>query len=183
MCFARAADHLQTPLSAALAPLQLKKPPTPACLSRAKREEEACKQMFFKQTSNPVQANVLQTNQPLRASKCSSNKPATSCKQMFFKQTSHPKRKNRYSSGRATTTSKTKQNKIKQTKSSNCNEILTRESKTVSNKLQLQTKSTTLGKAIQVFSSGHKERQRETRERKREPRGDERDSKRESLER
>jgi hypothetical protein len=90
MCFARAADHLQTPLSVALAPLQLKKPPTPACLSRAKREEEACKQMFFKQTSNPVQANVLQTNQQPRASKCSSNKPATPCKQMFFKQTSHP---------------------------------------------------------------------------------------------
>lgn len=134
MCFARAADHLQTPLSAALAPLQLKKPPTPAGLSRAKREEEACKQMFFKQTS-------------------------------------HPKRKNRYSSGRATTTSKTKQNRIKQTKSSNCNEIPTRESKMVSNKLQLQTKSTTLRKGNSTVlvrtqretkrDEGEKERSRE----------------------
>jgi hypothetical protein len=84
---------------------------------------------------------------------------------MFFKQTSHPKRKNRYSSGRATTTSKTKQNRIKQTKSSNCNEIPTRESKTVSNKLQLQTKSTTLRKGNSTVLV---RTQRETRERKRE---------------
>ncbi len=122
MYFSRAADHLQTPLSAALAPQQLKKPPTPACLSKAKREEEeACKQMFFKQTSQ------------------------------------HP---------------------IKQTKSSNSNEIPTRESKTVSNKLQLQTKSTTPGKtqfkcsrpdtkrmAKTQRESRARGRQRETRER------------------
>jgi hypothetical protein len=129
MCFARAADHLQTSLSAALAPLQLKKPPTPACLSRAKREKEACKHTFSKQTS-------------------------------------YPQKKNRYSSRRATTTSKTKQ-----TKSSNSNEIPTRESKTVSNKLQLQTQKHNPRKnAIQMFSSGHKrmaKRQRESKDRRR----------------
>jgi hypothetical protein len=85
-----------------------------------------------------------------------------------------------------------KQNKIKQTKSSNSNEIPTRESQTVSNKPQLQTKSTTLGKTQFKCSrpdtrewqrhkenretDGDKERQKETRERKREPRGDERES-------
>jgi hypothetical protein len=63
--------------------------------------------MFFKQTSHPVQANVLQTNQPPCASKCSSNKPTTPCKQRFFKQTSQKEKKSRDSSGRATTTSKT----------------------------------------------------------------------------
>lgn len=61
-----------------------------------------------------------------------------------------------------------KQNKIKQTKSSNSNEIPTRESKTVSNKLQLQTQKHNPRKnAIQMFSSGHKrmaKRQRESRE-------------------
>jgi hypothetical protein len=74
MCFARAADHLQTPLSAALAPLQLKKPPTPACLSRAKREEEACKQMFFKQTSHPQKKNRYSSRRATTTPKTKQNK-------------------------------------------------------------------------------------------------------------
>ncbi len=177
MCFARAADHLQTPLSAALAPLQLKKPPTLACLSREKREEEACKQMFSKQTSHPVQANVLQTNQPPRASKCSSNKPATLCKQMFFKQTNHPVQANVLQTNQPPQKKKPRlfrksNNNLQNKQKARIATKFQRErAKRFPTKLQLQTKSTTLGKAIQLFSSGHKERQRETRERKR---GDER---------
>ncbi len=94
--------------------LQTNQPPRASKCS-SNKPATPCKQMFFKQTSHPVQANVLQTNQPPRASKCSSNKPAT------------PKEK-------AATLPEEQQQPPKQTKSSNCNEIPTRESKTVSNK-------------------------------------------------
>ncbi len=100
-----------------------------------------------------------------RASKCSSNKPANTQKK---KPATLPEEQQQ----------PLKQNKIKQTKSSNSNEIPTRESKTVSNKLQLQTKSTTPGKtqfkcsrpdtkrmAKTQRESRARGRQRETRER------------------
>jgi hypothetical protein len=148
MCFARAADHLQTSLSAALAPLQLKKPPTPACLSRAKREKEACKHTFSKQTS-------------------------------------YPQKKNRYSSRRATTTSKTKQNKTNKKL-----EFQRERAKRLPTNYNFKPKSTTLGRTqfkcsrpdTREWQRDKENRERQT-ETKREPRGDERDSERESLER
>jgi hypothetical protein len=98
MCFARAADHLQTSLSAALAPLQLKKPPTPACLSRAKREKEACKHTFSKQTSYPKKKTATlpeEQQQPPKQNKIKQTKSSNSNEreQNGFQQTttSNPK--------------------------------------------------------------------------------------------